>query len=74
MVDFLPASLGTIVSYLSAEIRRGVWKPAYMNGTDWPCPDANLPNIVEKIKIIVAASSVDVPSTAPSGFLFFNIT
>nr|XP_028946817.1 mediator of RNA polymerase II transcription subunit 33A-like [Malus domestica] len=66
LVDFLPASLGTIVSYLSAEIRRGVWKPAYMNGTDWPCPDANLPNIVEKIKIIVAATSVDVPSTAHS--------
>ncbi|XP_061990357.1 mediator of RNA polymerase II transcription subunit 33A-like [Rosa rugosa] len=66
LVDFLPASLGTIVSYLTAEVTRGTWKPASMNGTDWPCPDANLSYVEEKIKTIVAATAVDV-SSASSG-------
>ena len=68
MADFLPASLGTIVSYLTAEVTRGTWKPASMNGTDWPCPDANLSYVEEKINTIVAASAVDVSSTS-SGLL-----
>ncbi|KAD3336610.1 hypothetical protein E3N88_32129 [Mikania micrantha] len=42
LADFLPASMVTIVSYLSAETTRGLWKPASMNGTDWPSPAANL--------------------------------
>ncbi|KAE8693769.1 hypothetical protein F3Y22_tig00110794pilonHSYRG00219 [Hibiscus syriacus] len=34
LADFLPATLTTIVSYLSAEVTRGIWKPVFMNGTD----------------------------------------
>ncbi|XAR57183.1 hypothetical protein NMG60_11025236 [Bertholletia excelsa] len=64
LADFLPASLATIVSYFSAEVTRGVWKPVFMNGTDWPSPAANLSNVEEHIKKIVAATGVDVPSLA----------
>lgn len=71
MVDFLPASVATIVSYFSAEVTRGVWKPAFMNGTDWPSPNANLSNVVEKIKEIIAATAVEVSSAAASGFFLF---
>lgn len=67
LADFLPASLATIVSYFSAEVTRGVWKPVFMNGTDWPSPAANLSNVEEKIKKIVAATGVDVPSLAAGG-------
>ncbi|XP_054805312.1 mediator of RNA polymerase II transcription subunit 33A-like isoform X3 [Prosopis cineraria] len=67
LADFLPASLATIVSYFSAEVTRGVWKPAFMNGTDWPSPAANLLNVEEQIKKILAATGVDVPSLAPGG-------
>ncbi|KAL6293326.1 hypothetical protein ACE6H2_001468 [Prunus campanulata] len=66
LVDFLPASVATIVSYFSAEVTRGVWKPAFMNGTDWPSPNANLSNVVEKIKEIIAATAVEVSSAAAS--------
>ncbi|MQL96346.1 hypothetical protein Taro_029008, partial [Colocasia esculenta] len=62
LADFLPASLATIVSYFSAEVTRGVWNPASMNGTDWPSPAANLSTVEEHIKKIVAATGVDVPS------------
>ncbi|KAI5447317.1 mediator of RNA polymerase II transcription subunit 33A [Lathyrus oleraceus] len=62
LADFLPASLATIVSYFSAEVTRGVWKPAFMNGTDWPSPAANLQNVEEQIKKILAETGVDVPS------------
>ncbi|KAJ6764152.1 hypothetical protein OIU74_023097 [Salix koriyanagi] len=62
LADFLPASLATIVSYFSAEVSRGVWKPVFMNGTDWPSPAANLSIVEEKIKKILAATGVDVPS------------
>lgn len=62
LADFLPASLATIVSYLSAEVTRGIWKPAFMNGTDWPSPAANLSNVEQQIKKIIAAIGVDVPS------------
>lgn len=64
LADFLPASLPTIVSYFSAEVSRGVWKPVFMNGTDWPSPAANLSIVEEKIKKILAATGVDVPSLA----------
>lgn len=50
------------MSYFSAEVTRGVWKPAYMNGTDWPSPAANLSSVEENIKKIVATTGVDVPS------------
>ncbi|WJX22729.1 Mediator of RNA polymerase II transcription subunit 33A [Trifolium repens] len=62
LADFLPASLATIISYFSAEVTRGVWKPAFMNGTDWPSPAANLQNVEEQIKKILAETGVDVPS------------
>ncbi|XP_021607457.1 mediator of RNA polymerase II transcription subunit 33A isoform X3 [Manihot esculenta] len=67
LADFLPASLATIVSYFSAEVSRGIWRPVYMNGTDWPSPAANLSNVEEKIKKILAATGVDVPSLAAAG-------
>ncbi|KAJ7977445.1 Mediator of RNA polymerase II transcription subunit 33A like [Quillaja saponaria] len=67
LTDFLPASLATIVSYFSAEVTRGIWKPAFMNGTDWPSPAANLSSIEQQIKKIVAATGVDVPSLAAGG-------
>ncbi|XP_074585416.1 mediator of RNA polymerase II transcription subunit 33A-like isoform X2 [Curcuma longa] len=67
LADFLPASLATIVSYFSAETTRGVWKPAYMNGTDWPSPAANLSSVEENIKKIVATTGVDVPSLVAGG-------
>ncbi|TKY50500.1 Mediator of RNA polymerase II transcription subunit 33A [Spatholobus suberectus] len=67
LADFLPATLGTVVSYLSAEVTRGVWKPAFMNGTDWPSPAANLSIVEQQIKKILAATGVDVPSLAIDG-------
>lgn len=62
LADFLPASMVTIVSYLSAETTRGLWKPASMNGTDWPSPAANLSMVEQNINKILAATGVDVPS------------
>ncbi|KAE8666913.1 Mediator of RNA polymerase II transcription subunit 33A [Hibiscus syriacus] len=62
LADFLPATLGTIVSYFSAEVTRGIWKPVFMNGTDWPSPLANLSIVEQQIKKIIAATGVDVPS------------
>ncbi|XP_010527414.1 PREDICTED: mediator of RNA polymerase II transcription subunit 33A-like [Tarenaya hassleriana] len=67
LADFLPASLAPIVSYFSAEVSRGVWKPAFMNGMDWPSPAANLSNVEEYIKKILATTGVDIPSLAPGG-------
>ncbi|KAM0950986.1 putative mediator of RNA polymerase II transcription subunit 33A/B [Dioscorea sansibarensis] len=67
LADFLPASLATIVSYFSAEVTRGIWKPAFMNGTDWPSPAANLSTVEELIKKILAATGVDVPSLVVGG-------
>lgn len=72
MADFLPASLATIVSYFSAEVTRGVWKPAFMNGIDWPSPSANLSTVEEQIKKIVADTGVDVPSLV-AGICYFYI-
>lgn len=39
-----------------------------MNGTDWPSPDANLSNVEQQIKKIVAATGVDVPRIASGPF------
>lgn len=64
LADFLPATLATIVSYFSAEVTRGIWKPAFMNGTDWPSPAANLSTVEQQIKKILADTGVDVPSLA----------
>ncbi|KAK4582106.1 hypothetical protein RGQ29_025323 [Quercus rubra] len=62
LVDFLPASLAAIISYFSAEVTRGIWKPVQMNGKDWPSPAAILPSVESEIKAILAAVGVDVPS------------
>ncbi|KAE8672098.1 Mediator of RNA polymerase II transcription subunit 33A [Hibiscus syriacus] len=67
LADFLPATLGTIVSYFSAEVTRGIWKPVFMNGTDWPSPLANLSIVEQQIKKIIAATGVDFPSLATEG-------
>ncbi|XP_057816727.2 mediator of RNA polymerase II transcription subunit 33A isoform X2 [Cryptomeria japonica] len=67
LVDFLPASIATIGSYFSAEVTRGVWKPASMNGTDWPSPAANLLSIEAVIKEILADTGVHVPSLVIGG-------
>ncbi|XP_065861189.1 mediator of RNA polymerase II transcription subunit 33B [Euphorbia lathyris] len=67
LADFLPASLVTIVSFLSAEVTRGIWKPAFMNGTDWPSPAANLSTVEQQIKKILSATGVDVPSLPVGG-------
>ncbi|PIA39289.1 hypothetical protein AQUCO_02600026v1 [Aquilegia coerulea] len=67
LADFLPASLATIVSYFSAEVTRGIWKPAFMNGTDWPSPAAYLSTAEDQIKRILATTGVDVPSLAQGG-------
>ncbi|MBA0560267.1 hypothetical protein Golob_017177, partial [Gossypium lobatum] len=64
LADLLPATLATIVSYLSAEVTRGIWKPVFMNGTDWPSPSANLFMVEQQIKKIIAATGVDIPSLA----------
>ncbi|CAI9118610.1 OLC1v1020201C1 [Oldenlandia corymbosa var. corymbosa] len=67
LADYLPASLATIVSYFSAEVTRGVWKPVFMNGTDWPSPATNLSYVEEHIKNILAGTGVDVPSLSAGG-------
>ncbi|KAI3805972.1 hypothetical protein L1987_21860 [Smallanthus sonchifolius] len=64
---FLPASMATIVSYLSAETTRGLWKPASMNGTDWPSPAASLAMVENNINKILSATGVDVPSLSAGG-------
>uniref|UniRef100_A0A2P2K0V4 Mediator of RNA polymerase II transcription subunit 33A n=1 Tax=Rhizophora mucronata TaxID=61149 RepID=A0A2P2K0V4_RHIMU len=65
LIDFLPASIGTIVSYFSAEITRGIWKLVPMNGTDWPSPAAILASVESEMKAILAAAGVDLPSSTP---------
>ncbi|KAL8167689.1 hypothetical protein V2J09_009188 [Rumex salicifolius] len=64
LADFLPASLAGIISYLAAEVSRGVWKPAVMNGTDWPSPAANLASVEQQIKKLLADTGIDIPSLA----------
>uniref|UniRef100_A0A7N0V9N6 Mediator of RNA polymerase II transcription subunit 33A n=2 Tax=Kalanchoe fedtschenkoi TaxID=63787 RepID=A0A7N0V9N6_KALFE len=62
LIDFLPASLAAIISYFSAEVTRGLWKPVLMNGTDWPSPAANFSSVESELKQILAAVDVKVPS------------
>uniref|UniRef100_A0A7N0UBA8 Mediator of RNA polymerase II transcription subunit 33A n=1 Tax=Kalanchoe fedtschenkoi TaxID=63787 RepID=A0A7N0UBA8_KALFE len=73
LADFLPACLATIISYFSAEVTRGLWKPVFMNGTDWPSPAANLANVEEKITKILAATGVDVPTISTVILIFWFI-
>lgn len=72
LVDYLPATLATMVSYYSAEVTRGIWKPAFMNGTDWPSPAANLSSVEQQIKKIIAETGVDVPSLSV-GIYYFTV-
>ncbi|KAH7667436.1 hypothetical protein IHE45_12G057800 [Dioscorea alata] len=67
LVDYLPASLATIISYFSAEITRGIWKPVSMNGTDWPSPAANILLIESEVKEILTSAGVHVPSFHAGG-------
>ncbi|XP_057535996.1 mediator of RNA polymerase II transcription subunit 33A-like isoform X2 [Amaranthus tricolor] len=67
LADFLPASLASILSYFTAEVTRGIWKPASMNGTDWPSPAANLSLVEQQIHKLLAATGIDVPSLATVG-------
>ncbi|KAK8509902.1 hypothetical protein V6N13_093740 [Hibiscus sabdariffa] len=67
LADFLPATLATIASYLSAEVTRGIWKPVFMNGSDWPSPAANLSIVEQQIKKIMAATGINVPSLTIGG-------
>ncbi|KAG0453373.1 hypothetical protein HPP92_024677 [Vanilla planifolia] len=62
LADFLPASLAAIVSYFSAELTRGIWKPVAMNGIDWPSPSANIHSLESEVKEILAAVGVTIPS------------
>ncbi|XP_068668880.1 mediator of RNA polymerase II transcription subunit 33A-like [Aristolochia californica] len=62
LVDFLPASLATIISYFSAEVTRGIWKHVQMNGSDWPSPAVNLLSIESEVKEILASAGVNVSS------------
>ncbi|KAI6698742.1 hypothetical protein NL676_018861 [Syzygium grande] len=62
LVDFLPASLATIISYFSAEVTRGIWGPVPMNGIDWPSPTQSIRSVEFEIKEILAAAGVNIPS------------
>lgn len=65
LVDYLPATIATIVSCFSAEVSRGLWKYASMNGQDWPSPAANLLTIQGEVKDILAAAGVHISN--PNG-------
>lgn len=54
---------------------RGLWKPAFMNGTDWPSPAANLAMVEQHIHKILAATGVNVPclSDGVSLYILFII-
>ncbi|KAJ3676639.1 hypothetical protein LUZ60_004051 [Juncus effusus] len=67
LVDLLPASLAVIVSYFSAEITRGIWKPVSLNGSDWPSPSQNLLTIDNQIKSILSQAGIQIPNTYPHG-------
>ncbi|XP_051179961.1 mediator of RNA polymerase II transcription subunit 33A isoform X3 [Lolium perenne] len=60
LVDFLPASVAAIVSFFSAEITRGLWKPVMLNGTDWPSPAATLMEVESDIKEVLASAGVHI--------------
>ncbi|GFP97862.1 mediator of RNA polymerase ii transcription subunit 33a [Phtheirospermum japonicum] len=65
LADFLPPSLVTIFSYYSAEVSRGLWKPAVMNGIDWPSPAGYLSMFEEQMKQFLAATGASSPVTLP---------
>nr|XP_043635788.1 mediator of RNA polymerase II transcription subunit 33A-like [Erigeron canadensis] len=67
LADFLPASMATIVSYFSAETTRGLWKPASMNGTDWPSPATSLAMVEKNMNKILSTTGVGVPSLSAGG-------
>lgn len=60
LADFLPASVAVIVSYFSAEITRGLWKPVMLNGTDWPSPAATLLAVESDIEEALASAGVHI--------------
>lgn len=60
LADFLPASLAAIVSYFSAEVTSGIWKPVMLNGMDWPSPAATLPVVESEIKEALAFAGVHI--------------
>ncbi|KAJ9185518.1 hypothetical protein P3X46_005145 [Hevea brasiliensis] len=62
LIDFLPASIGAIISYFTAEVTRGTWKPVPMNGTDWPSPAAVLSYVESEMKEILSVAGVKFPS------------
>ncbi|KAI5057516.1 hypothetical protein GOP47_0027531 [Adiantum capillus-veneris] len=62
LVDFCPASLASIISFLEAEVTRGISRSAPMNGKDWPNPAANLLSMEAEIREMLSSSGVDVPS------------
>ena len=62
-MDFFPASLSGISSYLEAEVTRGLWKPVPMNGKDWPSPAANLLAIETEIRDILAALGINIQNS-----------
>lgn len=73
-MDFLPASIATIISYFSAEITRGIWKPVPMNGTDWPSPAPTLLSIESEVKEILASAGVHINSCYPRMcFILYSI-
>ncbi|KAG6507965.1 hypothetical protein ZIOFF_033320 [Zingiber officinale] len=65
LMDFLPASIAAIISYFSAEITRGIWKPVSLNGTDWPSPSPTLLSMESEIKEILASVGVHINSCYP---------
>ncbi|KAJ4788290.1 Mediator of RNA polymerase II transcription subunit 33A [Rhynchospora pubera] len=67
IVDLLPASLAIIITYFSAEITRGIWKPVVLNGTEWPSPAANLFLVDQEIKELLASAGVHIPRCYPRG-------
>jgi hypothetical protein len=60
LAGFLPASLAAIVSYFSAEVTRGIWKPVMLNGMDWPSPAATLPVVESETKEVLAFAGVHI--------------
>eukprot|EP00250_Pteridium_aquilinum_P014872 c22251_g1_i1 orf=310-4509(-) len=63
LVDFCPASLAGIISFLESEVTRGIWRAAPMNGKDWPSPAANLLSIEAEIRDMISFSGMYVPSS-----------
>lgn len=73
-MDFLPASLATIISYLSAETTRGIWKPVLMNGIDWPSPGLNLVSFVSEIDEILKTVGVHLAGSYAGTFVALLFT